>query len=121
MGSFKLGGMTFGSLFKKPETLLYPFETRPAPAGLKGHVAIDPSTCILCGICQRVCPAMAIDVEKKQRTWTINPFQCVQCNSCIYACPKSSLAMEPSAPPVATDMTSTTVDIPDPKAAAAAE
>ena len=23
MGSFKLGGMTFGSLFKKPETVLY--------------------------------------------------------------------------------------------------
>ena len=28
MGSFKLGGMTLGSLFKKPETLLYPAEQK---------------------------------------------------------------------------------------------
>ena len=33
MGSFKLGGMTFGSLFKKPETVLYPLETKTPPAG----------------------------------------------------------------------------------------
>ena len=49
MGSFKLGGMTFGSLFKKPETVLYPFEQKPAPAGLKGHIENDASACILCG------------------------------------------------------------------------
>ena len=42
MGSFKLGGMTFGSLFKKPETVLYPFEQKPAPAGscLAGPVSV---------------------------------------------------------------------------------
>ena len=36
MGAFKLGKMTFGSLFKKPETVLYPFEKKPQPEGLKG-------------------------------------------------------------------------------------
>ena len=81
MGSFKLGGMTLGSLFKKPETLLYPFETKPAPAGLKGHIAIDAADCILCGICAKTCPADAIVVEKKDRTWSIDPFRCVQCGS----------------------------------------
>ena len=38
MGSFKLGKMTLGGLFKKPETLMYPVETKTPPAGLKGHV-----------------------------------------------------------------------------------
>ena len=65
MGSFKLGGMTFGSLFKKPETVLYPFEQKPAPAGLKGHIENDASACILCGICAKSCPADAIAAEKK--------------------------------------------------------
>ena len=41
MGSFKLGGMTFGSLFKKPETLLYPFEKKEPYTGQKGHIIND--------------------------------------------------------------------------------
>ena len=47
MSGFKLGKMTFGSLFKKPETVLYPFVKKEPPAGLKGHVVVDESTCIL--------------------------------------------------------------------------
>ncbi len=42
MGSFKLGGMTLGSLFKKPETLL--------------TWAIDPFLCVQCSSCVRACP-----------------------------------------------------------------
>lgn len=116
MGSFKLGGMTFGSLFKKPETVLYPFEQKPAPAGLKGHIENDASLCILCGICAKACPACAITVEKKERTWAIDPFRCVQCASCVRACPKSCLHMLPTYTPVATAQSCTVVDIPDPKA-----
>ncbi|MEC4175893.1 4Fe-4S binding protein [Adlercreutzia sp. R21] len=117
MGSFKLGGMTLGSLFKKPETVLYPFETKPAPAGLKGHIALDPDRCILCGICAKTCPAGALVVEKKERTWSLDPFRCVQCGSCVRACPKACLAMEPAYTPVATAQSCTVVPVPDPKAA----
>ncbi len=117
MGSFKLGGMTFGSLFKKPETLLYPFETKTPPAGLKGHIVIDASRCILCGICAKTCPADAIAVEKKDRTWAIDPFRCVQCASCVRACPKSCLTMDPASAPIATAQSCTVVEVPDPKAA----
>lgn len=41
--------MTLGGLFKKPETLMYPVETKTPPAGLKGHVVNDVDRCILCG------------------------------------------------------------------------
>ena len=98
MGGFRLGGMTLSSLFKKPETVRYPFEKKPAPPGLKGHVGIDESACILCGMCQRTCPSDAIVVEKPQRVWSIDPFRCVQCSSCVRACPKSCLTMLPSYP-----------------------
>ena len=33
MGGFKLGKMTFGSLFKKPETVLYPVQKKSRRVG----------------------------------------------------------------------------------------
>ena len=117
MGSFKLGGMTFGSLFKKPETVLYHFEQKPAPAVLKGHNENDASACILCGICAKSCPADAIAVEKKERTWAIDPFRCVQCGTCVRVCPKHCLTMDPAYTPIATAKSCRVVHVPDPKAA----
>lgn len=93
MSGFKLGGMTLGSVFKKPETTCYPFEQRPKYAGMRGSVGIEPEKCILCGICQRACPCDAISVDKKARTWAINRFACVCCSACVHACPKACLAM----------------------------
>ena len=107
MGSFKLGKMTLGGLFKKPETLMYPVETKTPPAGLKGHVVNDVDRCILCGICQKRCPCAAIVVDKPARTWTIDRFRCVQCGSCVRECPKDCLTMEPTYTPPRRASTST--------------
>lgn len=96
MGSFNLGKMTLRSLFGKPETVMYPAQTRPQPKGLKGHVVNDIRTCILCGICEKRCPTGAISVDKKAQTWTIDRFRCVQCGSCVRECPKHSLSMDPA-------------------------
>lgn len=102
MGSFKLGKMTLGSIFKKPETIQYPTQTKAMPEGLKGHVENDIDACILCGICQKRCPTGAITVDKPAGTWAINRFRCVQCGSCVRECPKSCLRMEPTYAPPAT-------------------
>ncbi|MBQ9955611.1 MAG: 4Fe-4S binding protein [Eggerthellaceae bacterium] len=102
MSGFKLGGMTIGSVFKKPETLLYPFEQKQAPAGLRGHVIVDLSMCVFCGICQKRCPADAIAVDKAAGTWAIDDFACVQCACCVKECPKNCLLMEPSPSAVGT-------------------
>lgn len=113
MGGFKLGGMTLGSIFKKPETTLYPFEEKPAPVGLKGTVSLKPQTCILCGICSKKCPCSAIEVDKKARTWTINHFRCVQCGSCILECPKKCLEMLPKPPHVTSSIEPEVVEVPE--------
>lgn len=115
MGSFKLGGMTLGSLFKKPETTLYPTEKKEAPSGLKGHIHNDVSGCILCSLCQKTCPTGAIVVTKSIRKWAIDPFMCVQCSSCVRACPKSCLHMLPSYTAVSTSQFCNVFDVPDPK------
>ena len=57
MGSFKLGKMTLGGLFKNPRRSCVPVETKPLPRVSKGHVVNDVDRCILCGICQKRCPA----------------------------------------------------------------
>ena len=96
MGVFKLGKMTFGSLFKKPETVLYPIEKKPQPLGLKGHIEVDAAQCILCGMCDKSCPTDCITVDKAVRTWSIFPFQCIQCGYCVQVCPKNCLEMDPN-------------------------
>lgn len=113
MGSFKLGGMTLRGLFKKPETIQYPAETKPAPAGLKGHICIDVDKCILCSLCAKRCPCNAIQVDKKGRTWSINRFQCVQCGSCARECPKQSLTMDPHYAPASTSIHLDIFEVPE--------
>ncbi len=100
MGSFKLGAMTFGSLFKRPETLRYPIERKEPYKGQKGHVVNDVDSCILCGMCQKSCPCHCITVDKQARMWQINPFMCVQCSSCVRSCPVNCLSMDGAYTPV---------------------
>lgn len=113
MGAFKLGKMTFGSLFKKPETVLYPIESKPQPAGLKGHIAIDAPSCILCGMCERSCSTDCIAVDKARREWRIDRLQCVQCGYCITVCPKKCLSMDPNYAPATTVHAADAISIPE--------
>ncbi|MDO4442909.1 MAG: 4Fe-4S binding protein [Slackia sp.] len=125
MGSFKLGKMTLRSLFKKPETVMYPVQKRYQPEGLKGHILNDIDTCILCGICEKRCPTDAISVAKKDGSWTIDRFRCVQCGTCVRECPKDSLSMDPDYPAPASKKSVEVLRKPEPteeeKAAAAAK
>ncbi|MDO5042052.1 MAG: 4Fe-4S binding protein [Slackia sp.] len=116
MGSFKLGKMTLRSLFKKPETIMYPAQTRYQPEGLKGHILNDIDTCILCGICEKRCPTGAIKVAKKDGTWQIDRFRCVQCGTCVRECPKDSLSMNPNYPAPAPKKSVEVVQKPEPSA-----
>ena len=112
MGVFKLGKMTFGSMFKKPETVLYPVVTKPQPVGLKGHIALDVDTCILCGMCERSCATDCITVDKQARTWSIDRLQCIQCGYCITVCPKKCLHMDPNYAPATTVHERDVIDVP---------
>lgn len=105
MGGLQLGGMTFGSLFKKPETILYPVVEKPAPAALRGRVECDLSDCIYCGLCAKCCPVGAIEVQRDEQVWSIDYYSCVQCSNCVESCPKGSLSMSTARPAVAKEKT----------------
>lgn len=113
MGSFKLGKMTLRSLVSKPETIMYPAETRFQPEGLKGRVDNDMSACILCSICEKRCPTGAISVQKQEKTWSIDYFRCVQCGTCVRECPKHSLVMLPQYAPPASSKSSYSLHAPE--------
>lgn len=120
MTLFKFGGVIGRSQFQKPATLMYPIRPRIWTPATRGHVVLDPETCILCGSCQRKCPATAIEIDKTARTWSINRMSCVQCGYCVEICPKQSLRMDPqyTAPDTRKDTDTLTVPA-KPKSAAA--
>lgn len=82
-----------GSMVKKPVTVQYPKQEQVRPERLRGHIENDMDVCILCGMCAKRCPALAIAVDRKGGYWQIDPYSCVACGECVIACPKNCLSM----------------------------
>lgn len=53
---------------------------------------VDHDRCAGCGICQDVCLAGAIAVEKIAQ---VDPKHCTGCGSCIQQCPSGALSLHP--------------------------
>ena len=94
MSFLNFASMTLPSIFKKKETLEYPFVKKEPYAGQKGRIDIDEDNCILCGKCAKTCPCDAIVTSRPKKVWEIDHFRCITCSSCIEACPKRCLSMD---------------------------
>lgn len=107
-------GKALKNLFSKPATTAYPFEPAKYPERTRGHVEIDESQCILCGMCMRSCPPGAIKVDKPSLKWTINGFDCIQCGYCVEKCPKKCLSIVPGYTEPGPEKVAREVDVPEP-------
>ena len=58
-----------------------------------GKPVQDPSKCIYCTLCARNCPAGALTVDRKEKTWVLDEDLCVACGTCQGACPKDAIIM----------------------------
>ncbi len=58
-----------------------------------GKPVQDPSKCIYCTLCARNCPAGALTVDRKAKTWVLDEDLCVACGTCQGACPKDAIIM----------------------------
>jgi formate hydrogenlyase subunit 6/NADH:ubiquinone oxidoreductase subunit I len=80
-------------LFKKRETVLYPFKELDQvhlPEGYRGKLTYNKDICIRCLLCVRSCPSGAIKEElddkgRKKPLFRID--QCIFCGTCEEVCP----------------------------------
>jgi NADH-quinone oxidoreductase subunit I len=110
--SVKGFGLTFGTMFKKVTTELYPEEKKPTAPRYHGRHMLNRhpdglEKCIGCELCAWACPADAIYVEggdntdeeryspgeRYGRIYQINYLRCIFCGLCIEACPTRALTM----------------------------
>jgi NADH-quinone oxidoreductase subunit I len=99
--------ITFKEIFKPKFTHLYPEQKDSPPLAFRGRpVLVQEETgierCVACGLCARVCPALAIEVqaaetenekEKYPLKFEINMLRCVFCGFCEEVCPEEAIIM----------------------------
>ena len=92
--AFNVFGKTImRNLFNKPVTKMYPIVKKEFAPGTRGGVDIQIDDCIFCGMCNKRCPAQAINVSRENKQWELDQTRCVSCSFCVDICPKKCLSM----------------------------
>lgn len=99
--------LTFKSMLRGNVTMQYPEEKFTPPASYRGRPVLvqeknGVERCVACGLCSRVCPALAIEVQanetelEKERfpeKFEINMLRCIFCGFCEEVCPEEAIVM----------------------------
>lgn len=99
--------LTLEQMVRKKDTRQYPEERWIPPASFRGRpvLAVEENgveRCVACGLCARVCPALAIEVQasetelEKERypvMFEINMLRCIFCGFCEEVCPEEAIIM----------------------------
>lgn len=104
---FKGLSLTFRNMLKPKVTMQYPEEKFEQPPAYRGRPVLvqeenGKERCVACGLCSRVCPALAIEVianeteDEKERypeLFEINMLRCIFCGFCEEVCPEEAIVM----------------------------
>jgi NADH-quinone oxidoreductase subunit I len=98
--------LTMRQIFRPKFTRQYPEERWNPPSSFRGRPVLveedGTERCVACGLCARVCPALAIEVQadetelEKERypvKFEINMLRCIFCGFCEEACPEEAIVM----------------------------
>lgn len=99
-------GLTLREMFKPKFTRQYPEERWEPEGSYRGRPVLvnedSGERCVACGLCSRVCPALAIEVQAgetdkdKERfpsKFEINMLRCIYCGFCEEVCPEEAIVM----------------------------
>lgn len=98
--------LTLTQVFRPKFTRQYPEERWNPPSSFRGRPVLvedqGVERCVACGLCARVCPALAIEVQasetelEKERSpvrFEINMLRCIFCGFCEEVCPEEAIVM----------------------------
>ncbi len=98
--------LTISQMFRPKFTIQYPEVKFKQPESFRGRPILVEENgverCVACGLCSRVCPALAIDVQasetqlEKERypiKFEINMVRCIFCGFCEEVCPEEAIIM----------------------------
>ena len=98
--------LTLKQVFRPKFTRQYPEERWNPPASFRGRPVLveedGVERCVACGLCARVCPALAIEVQASETDlpkerypikFEINMLRCIFCGICEEACPEEAIIM----------------------------
>lgn len=98
--------ITLSQIFRPKFTRQYPEEKWTPPAAFRGRPVLveekGVERCVACGLCSRVCPALAIEVqasdspywkERYPEKFEINMLRCIFCGFCEEVCPEEAIIM----------------------------
>lgn len=94
-------------MFKPRFTRQYPEERWEPTGSYRGRPVLveeedQGERCVACGLCSRVCPALAIEVqaaetdrdkERYPEKFEINMLRCIYCGYCEEVCPEEAIVM----------------------------
>ena len=66
---------------------------KAAGGAADGDLTCNKEACVFCGLCVKACPADAIKVDRKAKTWEVDKDACAKCGACVEKCPKKCLSM----------------------------
>jgi NADH-quinone oxidoreductase subunit I len=98
---------TFKQALKPKMTRNYPEERFEPTGSYRGRPVLvleeSGERCVACGLCSRVCPALAIEVQAAETTerdkerypekFEINMLRCIFCGFCEEVCPEEAIVM----------------------------
>jgi NADH-quinone oxidoreductase subunit I len=99
--------LTFKNMVRPKFTFEYPEEKFIPSGAYRGRPVLveeenGEERCVACGLCSRVCPALAIEVQaaetehEKERfpeKFEINMLRCIFCGFCEEVCPEEAIVM----------------------------
>lgn len=98
--------LTIAQIFRPKFTRQYPEERWNPPPSFRGRpVLVEESgveRCVACGLCARVCPALAIEMQASESEYwkerypvmfEINMLRCIFCGFCEEVCPEEAIVM----------------------------